>query len=150
VESTAKITKSLRKEDADKKWWVIDASNQTLGRLSTQVARILRGKHKPTFTPHVDCGDFVIIINAEKIQLKGKRTEQKEYFHHSLYPGGVKIQSFKNVMKNKPEFAIQHAVKGMLPKNTLGRKMYMSLKVYTGSEHPHAAQQPEIHELKYN
>ena len=150
MDSSAKITKSLRKEDVDKKWWVIDATNQTLGRLATQAAMIIRGKHKPSFTAHVDCGDFVIVINAEKIQLKGKRSEQKEYFHHTQYPGGVKIKSFTKIIATNPEFAVENAIKGMLPKSKLGRKMCKNLKVYAGNEHPHAAQKPENFVLKYN
>jgi large subunit ribosomal protein L13 len=150
VESSSKITKSLRKEDVDKKWWVVDATDQTLGRLAAQVATLIRGKHKPTFTAHVDCGDFVIVINAEKVQLRGKRPEQKEYFHHTQYPGGTKFKSFTKVMATQPEFAVENAVKGMLPKSKLGRKMCKNLKVYAGSEHPHVAQKPEVFKLKYN
>ncbi len=150
VEASAKITKSLRKEDVDKHWWVIDAENLTLGRLATQVAFLLRGKHKPSFTPHVDCGDFVVIVNAEKVQLRGKRVEQKEYFSHSGYPGAAKFRSFGDLIKRKPEFVIEHAVKGMLPKNRLGRDIIKHLKVYPGTEHPHTAQKPEKFELKYN
>jgi large subunit ribosomal protein L13 len=149
VESSVKITKSLRKEDVDKKWWVVDASNQTLGRFASQVAAILRGKHKPEFTPHVDCGDYVIIINAEKIMLSGKRPDKKEYIHHTLYPGGQKIEKFKKVMNEKPSFVLEHAIKGMLPKNRLGRKIGKNLKIYAGVEHPHTAQKPEILQLKF-
>ncbi|MFA6570463.1 MAG: 50S ribosomal protein L13 [Bacteroidota bacterium] len=150
MESSAKITKSLRKEDADKKWWVVDATNQTLGRLSSQVAALIRGKHKAHFTPHVDCGDFVIVINADKIQIKGKRFEQKEYMEHSGYPGGVKIRTFRNMIVSNPAWIIETAVRGMLPKSKLGRKMCKNIKAYAGGEHPHQAQQPKIYELKYN
>lgn len=143
MESSAKITKSLRKEDVDKKWWVIDAENTTVGRLATQVAVLLRGKHKPTFTPHIDCGDFVVVINADKVQFQGKRAEQKEYFSHSGYPGAAKFRAFKNVIQDNPEFVIEHAVKGMLPKNKLGRQILKHLKIYANPEHPHTAQQPE-------
>lgn len=149
MEITAKITKSLRKEDATSDWWIIDAEGKTLGRLATQVARLIRGKHKPWFTPHVDCGDFVIVINAEKVILNGKRAEQKEYFHYTGYPGGGRFQSFKNVISQKPEFAIQHAVKGMLPKTKLGNKMVHKLKVCSGTNHPHAAQMPKVYDLPY-
>jgi large subunit ribosomal protein L13 len=149
VNLTSKITKSLRKEDAQSDWWIVDAEGKTLGRLATQVAGLIRGKHKPTFTPHVDGGDFVIILNAEKIQLHSRRAEKKEYFHHTGYPGGGKMESFKTVINEKPEFAIRHAVRGMLPKTRLGNKMINKLKVYSGSEHPHAAQMPKVFELKY-
>lgn len=149
METTARITKSLRKEDAVHEWWVVDAAGQTVGRLASQVAFLLRGKHKPEFTPHVDCGDCVIILNAGKVQLKGKRTEQKEYFRHSGYPGKAKFTSFKEVMGTHPEKALEHAVKGMLPKNRLGRQIIGKLKVYSGDQHPHAAQQPKVYELKY-
>jgi len=147
VEASAKITKSLRREDVDKKWWVIDAENTTVGRIATQVAVLLRGKHKPTFTPHIDCGDFVVVINADKVQFQGKRAEQKEYFSHSGYPGAAKFRSVKNVMIDKPEFVIEHAVKGMIPKNKLGRQIMKHLKVYASSEHPHSAQQPEMFKI---
>lgn len=147
METTAKITKSLRKEDVSRAWLVVDAEGQTLGRLSTQVATLLRGKHKPDFTPHVDNGDYVIIINAEKIQLQGKRPEQKEYFSHSQYPGAGKFESFKSMIQRKPAFVIEHAVKGMLPKTKLGRQMMKKLKVFVGGEHNHQAQKPQAYEL---
>lgn len=150
VETSAKITKSLRKEDVDKHWWIVDAENMTLGRLATQVAFLLRGKHKPSFTPHIDCGDIVVVVNAEKIQVKGKRIEQKEYFSHSGYPGAAKFQAFDDLIKRKPEFIIEHAVKGMLPKNRLGRAIIKHLRIYAGSEHPHTAQKPEKYQMKYN
>ncbi len=148
MKRTAKITKSLRKEDVEKKWWVVDAENATLGRLATQIAVTLRGKHKPSFTPHVDCGDFVIVINADKVKLEGKRATKKEYFSHSGYPGAGKFQSFRDMLKKNPDFVIRHAVRGMIPKNRLGRRIMKHLKVYAGAEHPHAAQKPEI--LKIN
>ncbi|MCL5990537.1 MAG: 50S ribosomal protein L13 [Bacteroidetes bacterium] len=150
VETSAKITKSLRKEDIDKKWWVVDAAGQVVGRLASQVAAILRGKHKPDFTPHNDCGDFVIILNADKVKLTGKRPDKKEYKHHSLYPGGQKIEKYKMVLDKKPSFILEHAIKGMLPKNKLGRKIGKNLKVYAGESHPHTAQMPEIMQCKYN
>ena len=143
MEPSARITRSMRKEDVERDWLVVDANEMTVGRLSTKVASLLRGKHKPWFTPHVDCGDFVIVINADKVQLKGKRIEQKEYFHHSGYPGGGSFRSFKDLIVTKPEFVIEHAVKGMLPKNRLGRQIIKKLKVYAGGEHPHKAQQPQ-------
>jgi large subunit ribosomal protein L13 len=150
VETSAKITKSLRKEDIDKKWWVVDAAGQVLGRLASQVAAVLRGKHKPDFTPHIDCGDCVIVLNAEKIRLTGKRLEKKEYLHHSLYPGGQKIEKIKMLLDKKPSFVLEHAIKGMLPKNRLGRQIGKNLKVYAGEIHPHSAQKPEVLKINYN
>lgn len=144
-----KITRSVRKEDVQHDWWVVDAAGQTVGRLATQVATLLRGKHKPSFTPHVDCGDFVIVINADKVKVEGKRAEQKEYFHYTGYPGGGRVRSFQQMLENKPEEIIELAVRGMLPKNRLGRVINGKLKVYRGSEHPHAAQLPKAWELKY-
>ncbi|MCE2755730.1 MAG: 50S ribosomal protein L13 [Ignavibacteriae bacterium] len=150
MESSAKITKSIREQDVQAKWHVVDAEGLTLGRLASQVAYLIRGKHKPDFTPHVDCGDFVIVLNAAKIRVKGKREEQKEYFHYTGYPGGDRFRSFKDLVKNKPEEVIELAVKGMLPKNSLGRKMGKKLKVYAGPEHPHAAQEPTELKLSYS
>lgn len=149
LKPSEKITKSLRKEDAHHDWWVVNAEGATLGRIATQVATLLRGKHKANFTPHVDNGDFVIVINADKVQLQGKRTEQKEYFHYTGYPGGGRFRSFKNLIDTKPEEVLELAVKGMLPKTKLGKKIGMKLKVYRGAEHPHDAQQPQPFELKY-
>ncbi len=148
METSAKFTKSVRKEDVQRDWWVIDATGLTVGRLATQVASLLRGKHKPWFTPHIDTGDFVVITNAEKVVLQGKRAEMKEYFKHTGYPGGVKIKSFKELLITHPELVMEHAIKGMLPKNRLGRQIFRKLKVYTGSEHPHVAQQPKVFEVK--
>jgi large subunit ribosomal protein L13 len=128
----------------DKKWYVIDAADQRLGRLATEVAMILRGKNKPTYTPHLDTGDFVIIINAEKIAVTGKKRQQKLYRRHSGRPGGMKVETFDKLQKRIPERIIEHAVKGMLPKNTLGRQLFTHLKVYAGGSHPHQAQKPEI------
>ena len=144
-----KITRSVRKEDVQHDWWVVDAAGQTVGRLATQVATLLRGKHKPSYTPHVDCGDFVIVINADQVKVEGKRSDQKEYFHHTGYPGGGRTRTFKDMLENKPEEIIELAVKGMLPKNRLGRVINGKLKVYRGTEHPHSAQQPKVWELKY-
>ncbi len=143
------ITRSVREQDVQRDWLVVDATNCTVGRLATQIATLLRGKHKPLFTPHVDCGDFVIVINADKVVLEGKRAEQKEYFHNTGYPGGGRMRSFSNIMKSKPEEIVELAVKGMLPKNSLGRAIVKKLKVYSGSEHPHTAQQPKNYELPY-
>lgn len=146
---TAKMTRSIRAEEVDHNWVVVDAAGQTLGRLASQVAHIIRGKHKPYFTPHVDCGDFVVVINAEQIEVRGKRQEQKSYFHHTGYPGGGVTRSFKDLIGSNPEFIVRNAVKGMLPKNRLGRQMIKKLKVYRGAEHPHQAQKPQEHTLSY-
>ena len=127
----------------ERKWYVVDASGKPLGRLASEIAKILRGKHKPIYTPHVDTGDFVIVVNAEKVLLTGKKLDQKMYRRHSQYPGGLKETPYRQLMARKPEFAVYKAVKGMLPDNRLGRKMLGKLKVYRGSEHPHAAQQPK-------
>lgn len=132
----------------DRKWLVIDASGKTLGRLATEVAVLLRGKHKPTFTPFVDTGDYVIVINASKMVLTGKKLEQKMYRYHSGYAGGLKETSYKNLMNNNPEKALEIAVKGMLPKNSLGRQMYRKLHVFAGAEHNLQAQKPEAYEIK--
>lgn len=137
------MTKFIKSEDADKKWYLVDAKGQVLGRLASEVAKIIRGKNKPTFTPNMDTGDFVVVINADKVKLTGKRPELKQYIRHSGYPGGQKITSVREVKQNKPEFLVENAVKGMLPKNRLGRKLIKKLKVYTGEAHPHSAQKPE-------
>lgn len=134
-------------EEIEKKWYVIDAEGKVLGRLATEVASILRGKHKPIYTPHVDTGDFVIVINADKVKLTGKKLEQKKYYYHSGYPGGLKSVSYNRMMEENPEKAIELAVKGMMPKNKLGRQMFKKLKVYSGPEHKHEAQQPELYEF---
>jgi large subunit ribosomal protein L13 len=133
--------------EIERKWYIIDAENKVLGRLSTEVATILRGKNKPIYTPHVDTGDFVIIINAEKIKLTGKKLEQKNYTYHTGYPGGLKQVPYKNLIVKNPEKIIELAVKGMLPKNSLGRDMFRKLKVYRGTEHGHEAQKPEVYEF---
>lgn len=131
----------------DRKWYVIDAEGKALGRLAAEVAKLLRGKHKPTFTPHVDTGDHVIVVNADKVKLTGKKLTQKTYFRHSGYPGGTTFTPAGKMLADKPERLIEIAVKGMLPKNTLGRQMYGKLKVYRGADHPHAAQKPENLEI---
>jgi len=148
VEPSARITKSFRKEDVTRDWWIVDAADKTLGRISTQIAHYLRGKHKPWFTPHVDTGDFIIVINADKIQVQGKREEKKTYVSHSGYPGNLKRRTFKDYKATRPEFIIEHAVRLMLPKNKLGREMVKKLKVYAGGEHPHIAQQPQLLDIK--
>lgn len=128
----------------ERKWYVVDAADMTLGRLAAEVARILRGKHKPIFTPHLDTGDYVIVVNAEKIKVTGKKLDQKVYKHYSGFIGGLKETTLKEKLNKKPEEVIEHAVKGMLPKGPLGRQMYKKLYVYVGSEHNHAAQKPEV------
>ena len=141
-------TASVNKENANKKWYVIDAEGQILGRLASEAAMILRGKRKPCFTPHSDCGDNVIIINAEKIQLTGNKMDQKYYVHYTGYPGGQRVRTVKEQLNRKPVAVLEHAIKGMLPKTKLGNEIYRNLYVYAGPEHPHQAQQPT--ELKIN
>ena len=136
--------------EVKREWVVIDAKDQVLGRVAVKAATILKGKHKPTYTPHVDTGDFVVIINADKIKLTGTKATSKEYYRHSGYPGGLKCESFREAMEKHPTRVIEHAVKGMLPKNTLGRAMFKKLKVYAGPEHPHAAQQPREIKMEEN
>lgn len=133
--------------EIERAWYVVDAEGQTLGRLASSVATILKGKHKPTYSPAVDCGDFVVVVNADKIAVTGRRLEQKKYYRHSLYIGGLKEISLRDQLQQHPERVIESAVRGMLPKNTLGRKMFKKLKVYAGAEHPHEAQQPQPLEL---
>ena len=128
----------------ERKWYVVDAEGKTLGRLASEVANVLRGKNKPIYTPHIDTGDYVIVVNAEKVKVTGKKLDQKIYYHHSEYVGGMKEATLKEMMQKKPEFVITHAVKGMLPKGPLGRQMLKKLHVYAGPEHNHAAQKPEI------
>ena len=134
--------------EVERKWYVIDAEGKTLGRLSTEVASILRGKHKPTFTPNVDTGDHVILINVEKIELTGKKLTDKIYYRHTMHPGGLKTRTALEMRTNYPEKMLELAIKGMLPKNSLGRQQFKKLHVYAGNEHPHAAQQPEVYELR--
>lgn len=136
-------TFSAKPHEVKREWWEIDASEAVLGRLSTEIARRLRGKHKAEYTPHVDTGDYIVVINAEKVRVTGQKTDQKMYHHHSGFPGGIKSFSFKKMREKNPVRIIELAVKGMLPKNALGREMYRKLKVYAGSQHPHAAQQPK-------
>ena len=127
----------------DRKWYVVDATDQTLGRLASEVAKVLRGKNKAIFTPHMDCGDYVIVINAEKVKVTGRKLDQKVYRHHSEYVGGMKETTLREMLAKKPEKVVELAVKGMLPKGPLGRQMFTKLHVYAGPEHPHAAQKPE-------
>ena len=134
--------------EVQRAWFVVDAEGQTLGRLASTVATVLRGKHKPIYSPSVDCGDYVIVVNADKVAVTGKRLEQKRYYRHSLYIGGLKEISLRDQLQQHPERVIESAVRGMLPKNALGRKMFKKLKVYAGSEHPHAAQLPQPMELQ--
>ncbi|MGL5807571.1 MAG: 50S ribosomal protein L13 [Xenococcaceae cyanobacterium] len=128
----------------EQKWYVVDATDQRLGRLASEIAQILRGKNKPTFTPHLDTGDFVVVVNAEKAIVTGKKSSQKVYRRHSGRPGGMKVESFEKLQARLPERIIEQAIKGMLPKNSLGRRLFTKLKVYAGNDHPHQAQQPEV------
>ena len=137
-----KNTYMQKKEEISRNWYVIDATDMTLGRLATKAATILRGKHKPTFTPHVDCGDFVIVVNASKVNLTGNKMDAKIYRNHSGYPGGLRERTAREMKENYPEEMIERAIKGMLPKGRLGRQMYRKLFVYAGNEHPHQAQKP--------
>ena len=133
--------------EVERKWYILDATDKPLGRLASEAARILRGKHKPIYTPHVDTGDFVIIINADKVLLTGKKLEKKMYYRHTGYPGGLKSMNYATLMASKPTLAVEKAVKGMLPHNSLGRQAASKLKVYAGPEHVHAAQKPEVWEF---
>lgn len=142
-----KTTFMANAANIERKWYVVDAAGQTVGRLAAEVAKVLRGKNKPTFTPHVDTGDFVIVINAEKAVFTGKKLTDKMYFRHSGYPGGTTFTAAGKLMEKAPEKVIEKAVRGMLPKNRLGAQMYRKLNVYAGSEHPHAAQKPELFAL---
>ena len=137
-------TFSLKNTEVVRDWVVFDASDKVLGRFATKIADKLRGKDKPTFTPHVDGGDFVVVINADKVKVTGNKADQKKYYKHSLYPGGLKEKSFKEVLESSPERIIENAVKGMLPKNKLGKSIIKKLKVYSGSEHPHESQNPSV------
>ncbi|MGJ9384520.1 50S ribosomal protein L13 [Salipaludibacillus neizhouensis] len=143
-----RTTYMAKPSEVERKWHVVDAEDKTLGRLSTEVASLLRGKHKPMFTPHIDTGDHVIIINAEKIHLTGNKLQDKMYYRHSQYPGSLKSMSAGEMRDRKPVKLLELSIKGMLPKGSLGRQMYKKLNVYTGTEHPHAAQKPEVFELK--
>ena len=143
-----RTTYMAKPNEIERKWYVVDAAGQTLGRLASEVASIIRGKYKPQFTPHVDTGDFVIVINADKIVLTGKKMQNKKYYRHSMYSGGLKVTVAQDMLKNNSERMIEIAVFGMLPKNRLGQSLKTKLKVYAGSEHPHSAQQPEAWQLR--
>lgn len=136
-------TKSQKKETVERNWYIVDAEGETVGRICSRIATVLRGKHKPSYTPHVDCGDYVVVINADKIRFTGQKLDQKVYLHHTGYPGGQRAKVAKNLLAERPERVVEIAVKGMLPKNRLGRAMYKKLFVYAGTEHPHEAQQPQ-------
>jgi len=140
-------TYTARAEDIEQEWFLVNAEGKTLGRLASEIAQVLRGKHKPIYTPHLDCGDFVIVVNAEKVQVTGRKLDQKMYYRHTGYPGGIKSISLRNQLQKHPERVLEAAVRGMLPKNRLGRKMFKKLKVYAGNSHPHQAQQPKVLEL---
>lgn len=137
-----------KKETVERKWYVVDAEGKTLGRLATQVATVLRGKNKPTYTPHIDCGDYVIVINAEKVVLTGNKLEDKKYYNHSGFPGGLRERNAKTMIEKYPEEMVERAIKGMLPHNSLGRAMGKKLFVYAGTDHKHEAQKPELMEVK--
>lgn len=137
-------TFSAKPETVKRDWYVVDADGKTLGRLATEIARRLRGKHKPVYTPHVDTGDYIVVVNAEKIHVTGNKAKDKMYYRHTGYVGGIKSISFEKLIDKKPEMVIERAVKGMLPKNPLGRAMYRKLKVYAGPDHNHSAQQPQV------
>lgn len=136
-------TYAVRAAEIERRWWIVDAADQTLGRLATRVAAVLEGKHKPMYSPHIDVGDHVIIINAGQVKVTGDKLRQKTYFRHSNYPGGLKEESLQALLERKPELVLERAVKGMLPRNRLGAAMFRKLKVYSGAEHPHDAQRPE-------
>jgi len=140
-------TFSPKSSDLTREWWVVDATDLPLGRLASEVAQVIRGKHKPTFAPHVDGGDHVIVVNADRVAITSDKSQEKIYYRHSGYPGGIKEESFASLLARRPEQVIERAVKGMLPKNKLGRKMASKLKVYTGPDHPHQAQKPKVRQL---
>ncbi|ACX67924.1 50S ribosomal protein L13 [Paenibacillus lautus] len=143
-----RTTYMAKPNEVERKWYIVDAEGKTLGRLASEVAALIRGKHKPQFTPHVDTGDFVVVINAEKIHLTGKKMENKKYYRHSLHPGGLKVTSAQDLIAKFPERVIESAVHGMLPKTRMGEKMKLRLKAYAGTAHPHEAQKPEVYELR--
>ena len=142
------LTSSIKKDEIKRDWYIVDANDKTLGRLASEIAQVIRGKRKPFYTPNLDMGDFVVVINAEKIAVSGNKEEQKKYFSHSGYPGGDKEISLSHLRSTQPEKIIYNAVKGMLPHNRLGRKLMKHLKVYTGSEHPHASQEPKLYNIQ--
>jgi len=136
-------TYTAKTAEVQRNWYIVDATDKVLGRLASEIAHRLKGKHKPEYTPHIDTGDFIIVINAEKVRVTGQKTSDKIYYHHTNYPGGIKESSFEKMMQRDPIRPLEMAIKGMLPKNPIGREMFRKLKVYAGNEHPHAAQQPE-------
>jgi large subunit ribosomal protein L13 len=135
-------TYAVKASEIERSWWVVDATDQTLGRLATRIATLLEGKHKPIYSPHIDTGDHVVVVNARRIRVTGDKLHQKTYYRHSNYPGGLKAETLETLIARKPELVIERAVKGMLPRNRIGRAMFRKLKVYSGAEHPHQAQQP--------
>ena len=141
-------TYAVKASEIERRWWLVDASDQTLGRLATRIATLLEGKHKAIYSPHMDTGDHVVVLNAAKIKVTGNKLTQKQYYRHSNYPGGLKQESLASLLERKPELVIERAVKGMLPQNRLGRAMFKKLKVYAGADHPHQAQQPIAAELQ--
>ena len=140
-------TCAVKASEIERGWWLVDASGQTLGRLATRIATLLEGKHKPTYSPHIDVGDHVVVVNAGQVKVSGNKLVQKRYYRHSNYPGGLKEESLEALLARKPELVIERAVKGMLPQNRIGRAMLKKLKVYSGADHPHQAQQPAAYEL---
>ncbi len=140
-------TYAVKASEIERRWWLVDASGQTLGRLATRIATLLEGKHKAMYSPHIDTGDHVVVINAARVKVTGNKLVQKRYYRHSNYPGGLKEESLETLLARKPELVIERAVKGMLPRNRLGRAMFKKMKVYGGAEHPHQAQQPAVAEL---
>ncbi len=148
MDSRSYKTLSANRANSGKKWVLVDVEGKVLGRAASEIAMILRGKNKPNFTPHADCGDNVIVINAEKVRLTGNKLSQKEYIRHTGYPGGQRVTTAQEMLDKHPERLVEKAVRGMLPKNKLGNQLYTNLRVYVGSEHPHEAQAPEVHELK--
>lgn len=136
-------TESAKASDIDNRWYVLDATDVPLGRLASRVASVLRGKHRPDFTPHADTGDFVVVVNAGKVKITGNKLDRKRYYHHSGYPGGIKEETYRHLLERRPEFVLEKAVKGMLPKTSLGRQQFKKLKVYNSETHPHQAQKPE-------
>lgn len=137
----------VKPKDVERKWWLVDAEGQTLGRLASRITTVLRGKHKPIYSPHMETGDYVVVVNAEKVKITGNKREQKVYYRHSGYPGGLKTEVLGKLMITKPTFALEHAIKGMLPRGKMGRKIFKNVKIYAGAEHPHGAQKPETLEL---
>ncbi|MGH2575754.1 MAG: 50S ribosomal protein L13 [Ignavibacteria bacterium] len=144
IEKSHKTTHFTKNSEVDRKWYIVDANGKILGRIATEIAKIIRGKNNPKFTPNADSGDFVVVINADKVRLTGKRESLKQYHHHSMYPGGQKIRTFSELVSVHPEKVIRFAVSGMLPKSRLGKKLINKLKVYSGESHPHASQKPEL------